>query len=244
MTSRPPRDVNDLAYWYPKLTGTEGLALPSTEIVHTDVGLFDLLDGKRPEGYDAFIGDLLSAAERICPIGTADGRLGPVFLRTGHGSGKHTWSRTCMVRDRKRIGEHVSALVEWSALCDLPVNTWVVRELLPVRPLFTCEVYCDLPLVREFRLFVEGGDVTHTQPYWPPQAVAEGRPDTASWTTLLHEASQLANHEALTLEDMALRAVAAIGHGDWSVDFLQTVDGHWYLIDMADAARSYRYDVR
>lgn len=235
-------DVNDLAYWYPRINRAPGIKTPATEIIHTDAQLFDLLDGRLPDGYHQFLGDLNAAAERISPLAGADSRLAPVFLRTGHGSGKHSWSRTCWVADRNHLAAHVAELVQWSAMCDLPVTTWAVRARLPIQPLFICEAYRDLPVAREFRLFVEAGYVTHIQPYWPAAAIEQGRPDHPDWPALLEQAGRLTGAEWEQLRAMAITAVTAIGEGDWSVDFMQTVDGRWYLIDMAQAERSYRYE--
>lgn len=234
-------DPNDLAFWYPRIATVPGLLTPTTEIVQTDARLFDLLDGRDPDGYGELVGQLVEAAERICPLGGASSTLGPVFLRTGHGSGKHQWAHTCLVANRVLIAPHVTALVEWSAGVGLPVGTWVVRGLLPVHQLFRCEAYRGLPVTREFRVFIEHGAVTHVQPYWPPEAVQQGAPDHPDWETLLADASTLNADDRNTITAMALHAVAAIGAGDWSVDFLQTLDGHWYLIDMAEASRSFRY---
>ncbi|MBJ7469723.1 MAG: hypothetical protein JHD16_00395 [Solirubrobacteraceae bacterium] len=234
-------DPNDLAFWYPRIASVPGLLTPTTEIIQTNARLFDLLDGDAPDAYGELVGQLVEAAERICPLGGASSNLGPVFLRTGHGSGKHQWSDTCWVANRVLMGWHVTALVEWSASVGLPVGTWVVRGRLPVHYLFSCDAYRGLPVTREFRVFIEHGNVTHVQPYWPMEAVKEGRPDHPDWQKLLAEASTLTADERNTITAMAFHAVAAIGTGDWSVDFLQTIDGHWYLIDMAEAARSYRY---
>lgn len=228
-------DRNNLAYWFPPLQAA-GLPVPATEIVETDVNLLQLLDGNYPDGFDAFMKELEGAVKRIGL---------PCFLRTGHTSGKHEWRRTCMLSDRNRLGWHVAALVESSALADmfgLPTQTWVVRELIQTEPLFHCLNYEDFPVTREFRFFVENGAVTHWQPYWPAGACEQGKPDNDGWDVLLDEASQIDAPEREKLEALAIAAATAVDDGYWSVDLLQDAGGAWWITDMADGAQSFRYD--
>lgn len=229
---------NDLAYWFP-LIKDAGLPVPRTFITHTDADLIDVLDGETPAGWDALIADLAAAGDNMG---------WPCFLRTGHGSGKHSWANTCHVPGRRALAHHVGALVEWSALVDLmglPTSTWVIRELLDTQPLFRCAGYDMFPVTREFRLFVRDDTVEHIQPYWPPDAVEEGRPDHPDWRRLLEDASHLQaparGNERLILELLALRASHAVGGGHWSVDLLQDRAGAWWLTDMADGDQSFKW---
>ena len=230
-------DRNDLAYWFP-LVATAGLRVPHTIIVGCEHDLTCVLDGETPDGWDGLIADLQAAGDR----------LGwPCFLRTGHGSGKHDWANTCHVPSADVLPQHVAALVEWSHTVDLmglPTGTWAVRELLDTTPLFRCEGYGGFPVTREFRVFVRDGDVEHIQSYWPPDAIEQGRPDTPGWRWMLHEAADLAASEREHLEDMARLACRAVGGGHWSVDLLQDAHGLWFLTDMADGDRSFRWEPR
>lgn len=227
-------DRNDLAYWFP-LIKDAGLPVPRTVIVPTDADLTGLLDGATPDGFADLVASLTAAGDN----------LGwPCFLRTGHGSGKHDWAHTCYVSARRAVAPHVAALVEWSHMVDLmglPTSTWVIRELLDTQPLFTCAGYGGFPVTREFRLFVRDRDVVHIQPYWPPDAVGQGRPDRRDWQALLEWASELDHDERLELNGLALRASEALGGGYWSVDLLQDRDGAWWLTDMADGDQSFQW---
>jgi hypothetical protein len=234
-------DRNDLAYWFPPLYAAE-LPVPKTVIVRTDVDLTYVLDGVTPDGYEAFMATLAGAVQQI-------GGAGPVFLRTGHTSGKHEWSRTCWLEDPSQLELHVGTLVEHSAMADmmgLPTNTWAVREPIPTRPLFRCEGYHGFPVTREFRLFVDGIGVYHIQPYWPPDAVEQGRPTHPHWRLRLMEASDLGASERAELVTLAKVARRKILHahddgGPWSVDVLQDRNGRWWITDMADAERSFKW---
>lgn len=228
-------DRNDLAFWFPKIEAA-GIKVPRTHIVTAECDLTSLLDGETPEGWARFIVALTNAARDIGY---------PCFLRTGHGSGKHDWDRTCNVRHFNDLAHHVAALVEWSHVVDmmgLPHETWAVREMIPTRPLFVCSAFGNFPVTREFRLFVRDGEVVHTQPYWPPDAVAEGHPDVDDWAARLARAARATTVEYAQLIWMALAASEAVGGGYWSVDLLEDRDGEWWLTDMAEGERSFRWN--
>lgn len=228
-------DRNSLAFWLPPLEAA-GLPVPRTVIVETSADLAAILDGETAEGWGALVRDLRAAGDRIG---------WPAFLRTGHGSGKHEWSRCCYVADRAALPTHVAALVKWSHLVDfagLPTDVWAVRELIPTAPLFVCRGYGGFPVVREFRLFVRDGEVEHVQPYWPADAVEQGEPDDPDWRAKLARASLLGAGTARALIALGTRAGVALGGGYWSVDLLEDRDGGWWLTDMAEGDRSFRYE--
>jgi len=132
------------------------------------------------------------------------------------------------------------ALVEWSEMVDflgLPVNVWAVREMLPTQPLFRCAGYKGFPVVREFRVFVDGSTVLYRNPYWPDGAIEEGKPDVLNWRELLRRANELTDDEATVINRLASQCGNAVG-GKWSVDVLETSRG-WYVTDMAVAERSW-----
>lgn len=234
-----------LSTWQPLLERA-GIPTPRTVLVSTNCDLIELCDGKRPAGFAQFIRSLRNA---VRGVGV------PFFLRTGYGSGKHDWSRTCYCPsdDVKTMEAHVCALVEWSHTVDmlgLPTNVWAVRELLETKPLFICTAYGGFPVVREFRFFVKDrpahpkrhGFVEHVQPYWPIDACEQGRPDREDWREVLAEASKISIPEYEDLRLLAFLSHAAVGGGFWSVDVLQDASGSWWVTDMAEGARSYRYD--
>lgn len=228
-------DRNSLAHWFPPVEAA-GLPVPRTRIVETPYDLTNLLDGEMPFGFSFLVEDLRSAGDE----------LGwPAFLRTGHGSGKHQWRKTCFVPSPGDVGRHVAALVEWSHAVDLrglPTNVWAIRELIPTAPLFVCEGYGGLPVVREFRLFVHDDQLEHRQPYWPSDAVERGQPDAADWRARLAAASAIGEQEVAHLRALALAAVGAVGGGYWSVDLLQGRSGKWWLTDMAEGECSFRWE--
>lgn len=224
-------DRNCLSYWFPILERA-GLPVPRTRIIRATGDLTPLLDGD-PVALPAF--------EALCrAIASAAHEMGgyPVFLRTGHGSGKHNWRDTCHVPEAAVIGQHVGALVEWSALVDLmglPTEVWAVREMLPTIAVGTA--YHGMPVCREIRCFVTDGEVRCTHPYWPPESLAQGRCvlDLASFARLY----TFDEREAQTVRDLASEAGHALG-GSWSIDVLDTRRG-WFITDVAEAGRSYHW---
>lgn len=233
-------DRNDLAWWFPKIEAA-GLPVPRTRIVdYTSFGepggLMALLDGEMPTHWDEFVALLDTIADEFAPDG-------PVFLRTGHLSGKHSWMDTCFVtRHPKSIGQHVAALVEESAMADLmglPTDTWVVREMIETKTLFRVSEWRNFPVTREFRVFIrdDGADEITVHPYWPADSIPSLNHVTGA---LLEQASLISHDEIGDICTLAGQASGALGGGFWSIDFLQDADGKWWLTDMAEGDRSFK----
>lgn len=253
----PPYERNDIAYWFPKLEQVQGIHVPETRIITTDLQLDMLLDGELPPAYVDFICQLCDAAESI------DGY--PCFLRTGHTSGKHSWKDTCYVSKPSDFPSHVAKLVEYSGLVDmlgLPTNTWAVRQLLSTRKLGTLPAYGDFPVVREIRGFIKDGEIVCVHPYWPRQALEQGFPFKAlpnamlptSWGVperelpahfdkMVEAAQELTPYELQHVRNaLTLVAQAFKGDGAWSVDLLDAGPAYgWWITDMAEAARSFHW---
>lgn len=236
-----------LSYWFPRLVSA-GLPVPRTEIVATDVELMYLLDGKTPSGFDAFLSQMELAA----------GRIGfPCFLRTGHGSGKHDWERTCYLTQQSDLTNHIVALTEWSAIVDfmgLPTNVWVIRELLPTVPQFVA--FRGMPICREFRFFVRDSDVLCWHPYWPKDALEKGfsikeggdlledqvvRDIPDRWQERYEALCYMPANDKDSLHRLASAAGSAMAGDAWSVDILETKRG-WFITDMAEAASSFHWE--
>lgn len=231
------RERNCLSWWFPRILAA-GLPVPRTRIL------------KAPEALEADLGSwrrsdptpwsLVTLADAIRDVAHEVGGF-PLFLRTGFGSGKHEWSRTCHVAKSNSVERHVYALFEWSNMVDLlglPCDTWVVRELMPVKAAFTA--FDGFPVAKERRWFVKDGEVVRWHPYWPPGAL-EGHVETEGWREALAEANRPDPGEVEELRGLALRASRACP-GEWSVDFLHVEGRGWVLIDMADARRSWTWE--
>lgn len=233
-------DRNCLSWWFPKLEAA-CLPVPKTIILTMPVAaqedFFSAFDGTdSPDGGVAVkaFGDQVRAA--VAEVGGP-----PAFLRTGHTSGKHNWSRTCFLSDPALAESHLFAIIEFSEICDLmglPWSTWAVREMLPTKVFGSCAKYGGMPVAREFRFFVDGGEIRCWHPYWPDQSLVDGGATEAVRKAVTD--GHLTNvGEANRLYDVARRAGAALG-GAWSVDILDTRLG-WYVTDCALAEDSWHW---
>lgn len=248
MDSIHENERNCLSFWYPKLD-MAGIPTPLTQIYKGAPDLAPLLDGKDAPGFRDFVNALLQMARVVAGV-RADGKPWPFFLRTGQGSGKHSWGHTCYVDvERRPLDAHIVQLVEWShmvSLFGLPHDVWVVRRLLPTKPLTTMMRYDGFPLVREVRCFVEGGKVVCAHPYWPLGSLEKGLELHQTRRARAKELfDQMLWNDADAAKFMVVaQAVADIfkDDGAWSVDLLETVDGRWFCTDMATAAQSFHYE--
>lgn len=241
---------NCLSFWFPKLRAT-GVPVPVTEMVHGPEGLIELLDGKEPRGFDAFIVALNQVA---LEMGL------PCFLRTGRASGKHQWGQTCFVgklsisgkllrgekvewdqRDPLGLTKHVRALVEFSELAAMPVglpyDVWAIREFLPTHPEFV--VFAGMPMVSERRYFISNGAVVDHIPYWPEDAIEfyGGVEPPKDWRNKLRALNHQKPEEVKLLTGMS-ELISRAFDGSWSLDWMLCERG-WVAIDMAMAECSW-----
>lgn len=224
-----------LSFWCPMIE-IAGLPVPRTHLIKMPkkaiADVWQALDGKDGDGsLGRFCDQKLAPAARDVGF--------PCFLRTEHTSAKHDWDRTCHVPSADVLCQHVVAIAEFSECVsmtgELPWDSWAVRELLPTIPMGRCPGFGNMPICREFRFFVDGGEVRCWHPYWPQAALEQGgankRLDYAALCRMDNE------DELRTLAAAVGRAVG----GAWSVDLLETERG-WYVTDMAEASRSFHWE--
>jgi hypothetical protein len=214
---------NCLSYWYPKICDV--VPTPRTIIYRTTVPLVRIFDGVKPEGWDEFIYN----------IGKATDVIGyPAFIRTGHTAGKHDWVKTCFLPSRNDLEAHIVSIIEYSEMASiigLPIDVWVVRELLPTKPLGTA--FLGMPICKEFRVFVDDGEVMCWHCYWPKEAFRKSVPE---W---YDDLCKIEDADKQIVLDYAVKAGKVLG-GAWSVDVLHTEQG-WYVTDMAKAEDSWHW---
>lgn len=231
-------DKTALSYWFPIIEAA-GLPVPRTIIL-------DMPDDAQRSIWSAFDGvepEVQALSQFAAQIEAAADTLGwPCFLRTDHTSGKHNWSSNCFLANREAITSHLYGVAEYSEMAGfigLPWNRWAVREMLPTKPLGVCTRFGDMPICKEFRFFVDGPEVTFWQPYWPQEALEQGEAKYAEGFDL---AAFYRPDDLDALKALASKAGKALG-GAWSVDLLETERG-WFLTDMAEADKSYRWDFK
>lgn len=245
-------DKTCLSYWFPRLVEA-GIPVPETVVI--DIGeqwieLLKVLDGKTiPPLFDELVARIREAAQKD-EIGGY-----PIFLRTGHGSGKHQWLDTCYVTDPGSIMQHVCNLIEWSECVDmlgLPYRVWAVRMFLQLDHKFLA--FNGMPIASEWRCFVSGGDVICEHPYWPIETL-EGHVtgafsyDREKYTLIETDSSWREQHASMFAGPTPDEALDLMYHvasvfrddGSWSVDVCKTANGHWFVTDMAEAEKSYHF---
>lgn len=228
-------DRTALSYWFP-LIEAAGLPVPRTKIFKMPADAQEVIlagfDGKK-RGGSAFLDFARRVASETEDLGS------PLFLRTDHTSGKHDWDRTCFVPDRAQLAAHMFAIAEYSEMAGImgmPWDFWVAREMLPTMPFGCCPHYGNMPVCREFRVFVDGPEIICMHGYWPLDALRRGG---FSMPHNAHAELFSAGNAAAGLRALASKAGAACG-GIWSVDILETSRG-WYVTDMAEAHKSFHW---
>ena len=226
----PRKGKNDLAWWFPILAST-GVKVPKTVIVQAPGSVVEVAYGEPCPALAPLVASLREAAETFGY---------PVFLRTGYGSGKHSWDKTCCVRSAKAMTRHVAELIEWSECVDMigvPTDTWAVREMLLLVSSFEA-FYGKMPVNKERRYFFSKGEVVCHHPYWPEEAIKQ--PSDERWWEKLAELN-LETEEEIAYLSALTRSVAKAFDGAWSLDWALAKDGNWYAIDMATANTSWHW---
>lgn len=228
------------SYWYPLIPAD--VPVPKTQLVEFPLDLQGIaLEAAESPNLDPTSHEKLFAGIR--KIEEACDLFGyPVFIKTGIFSDKHQWS--CFVENKEAVKKAVITIVYgWAMVGGFGSDEsefFVIRELLPTKPYMLFEG--KMPVTKERRYFAEGGKVTWHQPYWPRDAF----PDWATVDLLGHSsidyALELLNEE--TEEEVhrlsaLARSITTAIPGAWSIDFLQDIYGKWWLIDMAEAHKSY-----
>lgn len=241
MTVQDAIEKSDLAYWFPKLLDA-GVPVPRTQIIslaEEPVRWYAEEDHRkarhpRLDSLEYDLDNLISSEFGY-----------PCFLRTGQGSGKHSFDTHCLVQSYNVLGTRIRNLIEWSAMVDmmgLSCKTWAARELLPVSPVCLLPDYGNMPLVVEQRCFISEGRLVCRHSYWPIGALAQGFHDGV---IPAEEGARILAMDLMPAEWEAdfyrqvLRVVDAFADdGSWSVDLLLTSEG-WSVTDMAVASLSY-----
>lgn len=236
-------DKNCLSWWYPQIVGK--VPTPKTEIIQLSKDEVISLTEAAYEGIavNKTIGGL---AAKLAEAGRKVSENGPWFLRTGQTSGKHQWKHTCFITDLDKMAFNVGMINEFSAMADimgLAVDVWAIREYLPVKPLFRCRAYGDMPFVPEWRVFVGKNGIEKVIPYWPEDAIEKGRPDNEDWELIYHAAyHDWPDGIAYAIGGLAMDAFKCLDDQEepFSVDVLWSEgDQRFYVTDMALAAMSW-----
>lgn len=220
---------NCLTYWYPKIKNLPGVLTPQTFIYPLHfLDQISLLDGKVPDAVKKVIEQI---TQDLPQLGT------PFFLKNSLFSGKHNWNNTCFVHNPQELLNHIGALTDFAYCVDCGDSSFLIaRSLIKTSAPFTA--FNGMPVTRERRYFIQDGKVVFHHPYWPPFSIKD--PSIPNWEPELAKLNTEPLHEIQELKLLA-ETVGQVLPGYWSVDFLQGTDGKWYLIDMAEGDKSFRW---
>lgn len=206
---------NSQLYWWPKVWRLP-IPLPKTVLVDAD---YELKHG------------LEEAAEEIGY---------PLFLRTDFTSLKHSWEESALVTKPEDLPTHAGLLRMDSAFQDLPVNAFVLRELLPLETGWISGKR-GMPVHKERRFFVRDGRIECQHPYWTEEVIKTLGGPALPAEVLAKKVSDITSADAEQLINNAGQVAGAIA-GYWSADFARSVDGKWYLLDMAMGEDSFHLE--
>lgn len=210
--------------WFPKIEKV--LPVPKTEIMRiSDEKVYEVMN--LIDGTDISEGLWWKIKEYADTIGY------PLFLRSDQGSAKHDYENSCYVTSEKELKGHLACLFEWHLMRDLWPQAIVFRELLNLQAPF--KAFDGLPIAKERRYFVDEGKVMCHHPYWPEGAIEQGRNQKilpTQWKDMLAVISEEDKGEITYLSQLT-EIFNELVPGFYSVDFAQTADGVWYMIDAA-----------
>lgn len=229
------QDINSIFYWWPIIKDL-GIPVPRTTLIPYDGTIFI----EREEANEEFI-KLVDDVRKVC-----DEYGYPVFIRCGGLSAKHEWKDTCYVTDPDKLDYQIRNIITSVLMImgiRLDFDGIAVREFLKLESSFTA-FGGDMPIAKEFRFFARDGDYECHHPYWPPTSL--WRVSSDNWYQELKEMQQLIDAEFNLLKDytrILSRTLDKKGRGTgwWSLDFCKTIDGIWYLTDLATGAESYHW---
>jgi hypothetical protein len=224
-----------MTYWYPKIKDLK-LPVNQPKTVMIDTSHIDHLDWLNwTEKPVPQIEEVFDSIKFACI------EMGyPVFIRTDHFSGKHSWRNTCYVEGNYKLRNNLMTLMDENfcvGLVGLPINAIVVREYVPMNTLFTA-FWGKLPINPEIRLFIKDGELLCSHWYWIKDSIVH--PSTQKWESILAKAQN--NIKNIFSDELAKNIAASIGEvldGYWSVDLCRAYDQSWYLIDMAEGSLSW-----
>lgn len=231
MTIEKMIDKTDILYWLPLVEKVK-IPFPKTCIVSMQDPLeaYKVLDsGGAKCFWDYYKTRFKEAADEIGF---------PLFLRTSHFSGKHSFLSTCFIPNWTSLPTHLMRLIDESGAADfsmLPITCFALREYLQPFPGFLA--FNGLPIGKERRWFVNNGKILCHHPYWPQEAFLR-RPPDVGWLETLRRVNKESLKEKAILRDYSLR-FASITREYFSIDYFCDASGKWWLIDMAEGERSW-----
>jgi hypothetical protein len=220
-------------FWFPKLESHPWQWmrdwLPKTVLVDYDEELLaPALLGQRSKEYDRL----------YYAVGAAIYNIGvPCFIRTDLTSAKHAGKDAYIINDEDDWNHALLTTLSCAQLksyhSKVKSSAIMVRQLINVKHERTA--FNGLPIGNEWRVFADQRGHQCFHHYWPDEALKDKMDDGGPVPLNLWTREWMRTD----LQDAAKEAAKAMGQLKWSVDFVEDVDGKFWLIDMATAMNSY-----
>lgn len=224
---------SSIVNWLPAVESSQ-INSPKTQVIDFPVSLTKgMVDGKVGDPEQHLLSQI---CDQIRSFGKQYGY--PLFLKNSLFSAKHEWENTCCIESEQTdLVAHIFNITEaWAFFGQELALHLVVREMIPTSPAFHA-LPGSMPINAEFRAFARDGQMYGWQPYWPAHSIHCC--DDPQWPKKLREISCPTAMEFAQMTEAAAEVTKKLG-GDWSVDFLRAKDGTLWLIDMAEAHKSYK----
>jgi hypothetical protein len=215
-------------FWFPKIANLPlaGIRVPKTIMVDYDEeALSASLLGKETAEYERLYYAVEDATREI---------VGPAFIRTDITSAKHVGRSAYIVEKPDDLNHALLTTLSHAQLksyhSKVKSSAIMVREFIKVKHNRTA--FRGLPIGNEWRIFAHQVGHQCSHHYWPKEAL-DGMMDDGNepvWSQAWVRTD---------LQDTAAFVAKLIGVGKWSFDFVEDVNGQWWLVDMATAGNSY-----
>lgn len=221
---------SSLLYWYPIVSQIAQIKTPKTHIFpmhfNDQLKMLDSLEIS-PEAQVTI--------SQMKDVLSQEGK--PMFLKNSMFSGKHDWAKTCLVSEPEHLENHLKSITDFAYCvgCEESLH-WVLRELIPTTPAFYA--FNKMPVTKERRYFISEGKVVFHHPYWLPESINNS--SVEDFMPLLDKLNHESDEEIHMLKGLSEKVAHKLP-GDWSVDWLQSESGEWYLIDMAETKKSFKW---
>jgi hypothetical protein len=216
-------------FWFPKLAATWLCTeIPNTVFVdYNEELLTPALMGQKSAEYERLYYTVEAALHEIGE---------PAFIRTDLTSAKHAGKHAYRVDSLEGLNDALLTTLSAAQLksyhSKVKSSAIMVRHHLNVKHDRTA--FGGLPIANEWRVFADQNGVQCAHHYWPEQALwnhmDDGKEPPKDWVKFWIPTVVMQNAEV---------AAKAIGVGKWSADFVEDINGKWWLLDMATAGNSY-----
>lgn len=233
---RELREETSMTHWWPRVAD---LDVPTPQTVRVGVEAVSIDDGA-PATDGTMSVEFPDKADLADAIETVGGP--PAFVRSDQMSEKHRMDQGSKFTsaDPEAFGSNAWTLLERHLMAmGVPrPQCYYVREWLDLNHAFTA--FGGTAIASELRWFINDGEIHDVDFYWPADAIQ--RPDSETWREDLAALREHALNAVEVVEPYVQTVAEEFDSGYWSVDFAETADNDWYLIDMARGEVSWHPD--